>query len=147
MSRRIGARALRASICAIVVATVVSLPNSASGSEHGASGVQQSGTSGESSSSDSVIPRGPIPAGTSTSPATPLALSEQDRFASHGDTPSVDQAAVEADGAPFIPGSPCTMDTYCVRERPMPEVFVSIAAGSRHTCGLLADGRTRCWGR
>ena len=28
----------------------------------------------------------------------------------------------------------------------MPEVFVSIAAGSRHTCGLLADGRTRCWG-
>ncbi|WP_419854249.1 hypothetical protein [Candidatus Poriferisodalis sp.] len=39
------------------------------------------------------------------------------------------------------------MDTYCVRERPMPEVFVSIAAGSRHTCGLLADGRARCWGR
>ena len=39
------------------------------------------------------------------------------------------------------------MDLYCVREGPLPEKFVSIAAGNRHTCGLLADGRARCWGR
>lgn len=60
---------------------------------------------------------------------------------------SSDQAAAVADKAPLIPGSPCTMDVYCIREGPPPEQFVSIAAGSRHTCGLLADGRARCWGR
>lgn len=60
---------------------------------------------------------------------------------------STDEDTAGSDEASSTSGSPCTMDVYCVRERPTPEVFVSIAAGSRHTCGLLADGRARCWGR
>lgn len=42
--------------------------------------------------------------------------------------------------------SPCSMDEYCVRARPSPARFVSLAAGSAHTCGLRATGRVDCWG-
>ncbi|MXY02862.1 MAG: hypothetical protein F4Y66_08495 [Acidimicrobiales bacterium] len=59
---------------------------------------------------------------------------------------SVDQAAAEEDEDPLIPGSPCTMDIYCVRERPEYPQFTSIAAGSDRTCGLTEDGSVRCWG-
>lgn len=62
-------------------------------------------------------------------------------------TASADQAPAAANGDHLIPGSPCAMDIYCVRDGPHPERFVAVAAGSRHTCGLLADGRARCWGR
>jgi len=52
-----------------------------------------------------------------------------------------------ADSEPLaVAESPCTMDEYCKRDRPPPAQFVDIAAGRRHTCGLLADGRVQCWG-
>ncbi len=38
------------------------------------------------------------------------------------------------------------MDVYCERDRPPLARFIDIAAGRRHTCGLLADGRVQCWG-
>lgn len=45
-----------------------------------------------------------------------------------------------------LSGSPCSMDEYCVRARPSPVRFVSLATGSAHTCGLRATGRVDCWG-
>ncbi len=48
--------------------------------------------------------------------------------------------------APLFAETPCTMDHYCERYRPPLARFIDIAAGRRHTCGLLADGRVRCWG-
>ena len=91
------------------------------------------------------MPRDPMSAGTRASPAALPAPSEQDGFASRGST-WIDQVPAAADENPLIPGSPCTMDLYCVRDRPAPARYTSIAAGSRHTCGLRADGRVRCWG-
>lgn len=48
--------------------------------------------------------------------------------------------------APLFAETPCTMDDYCERFRPPLARFIDIAAGRRHTCGLLADGRVQCWG-
>lgn len=59
---------------------------------------------------------------------------------------SPNQAAAASGEVPIIPGSPCTMDVYCVRERPEYPQFTDIAAGSKHTCGLTVDGGVECWG-
>ena len=38
------------------------------------------------------------------------------------------------------------MDVRCERYRPPSASYVDLAAGRRHSCGLLADGRAQCWG-
>jgi Regulator of chromosome condensation (RCC1) repeat len=86
--------------------------------------------------------------------AVSCASSEPDNGPNEGDvgtdssvdasSPSLGDAAIDADPADVDAGSPKARDVKCETD----PCYVSVSGnGGHHMCGLLKDGTVRCWGR